>query len=156
MITASNAKSSRSGPLLGTKVVRMPRKTPATATMPSAMAIASPYSRRLSIPISSATSWSSEVARSARPSEVRPMKSWRPTTISTATANVMSGNHPIASRPPIAMLAVSMPPGFRRCESAEKTSSRRFWRMIDSPKVTRTGGRIPRPSVRFSTPRCRR
>ncbi len=71
------------------------------------------------------------------------MKSWRPTTISTATANVMSGNHPTASRPPIATLAVSMPPGFRRWESAEKTSSSRFWMMTDSPKVTRTGGRMP-------------
>ena len=42
MITASNAKSSRSGPLLNVNVVRMPRKTPATATMPSDSAMARP------------------------------------------------------------------------------------------------------------------
>ena len=41
MITASKAKSSRSGPLLNVNVVRMPRKIPATATMPSDSAIAS-------------------------------------------------------------------------------------------------------------------
>src|SRR5206468_5637528 len=121
MMTASNANSSRSGPLLGTKVVRIPRNTPATATMPSAIAIASPYRLRLLIPISSAASWSSDVARNARPSDVRLTKSWRPTRISTATTKVMSGNHPIASPPPIAILAVSIPPGFRRWESAEKT-----------------------------------
>ncbi len=41
MITASKAKSSRSGPLLNVNVVRMPRKMPATATMASDSAIAS-------------------------------------------------------------------------------------------------------------------
>src|SRR4029077_4450643 len=42
MITASNAKSSRSGPLAKVKVVRMPRNTPATATMPRESAMARP------------------------------------------------------------------------------------------------------------------
>ena len=41
MITASKAKSSRSGPLPNAKVVRMPRKMPAMATMPSDSAMAS-------------------------------------------------------------------------------------------------------------------
>ena len=68
----------------------------------------------------------------------------------------MSGNHPIASRSPSAMLAVSIPPGFRRWESAEKASSNRFWMMIENPKVARTGGRTPRPRVKFRTPRCKR
>ena len=31
--------------------------------------------------------------------------------------------------------------------SAENTSSRPFWMMIDSPKVTSSGGRMSRPSV---------
>ena len=42
MMTASKAKSSRSGPLLNVNVVRMPRNTPATATMPRDSAIATP------------------------------------------------------------------------------------------------------------------
>ena len=41
MITASNANSSRSGPLPNANVVRTPRKTPAMATMPSDSAMAS-------------------------------------------------------------------------------------------------------------------
>ena len=151
MITASNAKSSRSGPLLNVNVVRMPRKTPATATMPSDSAMARPYSRRLSMPISSAVSWSSEVARNARPTASRLMRYCSPTRISTATASVMKGNQPMASCDPSARLAVSMPPGFSRRESAENVSSKAFWMMMENPNVTRIGGRMPRPRRRLRT-----
>ena len=61
----------------------------------------------------------------------------------------MNGNQPIARPPPSDRLAVSMPPGLSRRESAEKVSSNAFWMMMDSPKVTRIGGRIPRPSRRL-------
>src|SRR6266446_3733227 len=152
MMTASKANSSRSGPLLGPKVVRMPRKTPATPTMARARAMATPYRRRLSIPISSAASWSSEVARSARPSDVPLMNSWRPITISTATTNVMSGNQPIASSLPIAMLAVSILPGFRRWESAEKTSSNARSGLIS---VTRTTTRAKKAARMLRSPWAR-
>ena len=81
MITASNAKMSRAGPSLGPNVVRMPRKTPAIATVPSAIAIAMAKTWRLSIPTSRAAVGSSAVARSARPSGVRSSSSWRPTSI---------------------------------------------------------------------------
>jgi hypothetical protein len=55
------------------------------------------------------------------------------------------------------MLAFSMRPASRPWESAENTSRSRFWRMIDSPKVTSTGGRgsLPR-RVKLSSPRWSR
>ena len=84
------------------------------------------------------------------------MTSCRPTRISTATASVMKGNQPMASPPPSARLAVSMPPGFSRRESAEKVSSSTFWMMMESPNVTRIGGRMPRPSRRLRTQRLER
>ena len=102
------------------------------------------------MPISSAVSWSSEVARKARPTDRRLMTSCRPTRISTAAPSVMKGNQPMASPDdPSDRLAVSMPPGFSRRESAEKVSSSAFWMMMDKPNVTRIGGRMPRPSRRL-------
>ena len=103
------------------------------------------------MPISSAVSWSSEVARKARPTDMRLMTSCRPTRISTATASVMNGNQPMARPPPSDRLAVSMPPGFSRRESAEKVSSSAFWMMMENPNVTRIGGRMPRPRRRLRT-----
>ncbi len=106
------------------------------------------------MPISSAVSWSSEVARKARPTDSRLITSCSATRISTATPSVMNGNHPMASPPPSERLAVSMPPGSSRRESAEKVSSSAFWMMIESPNVTRIGGRMPRPSRRLRTSIC--
>ena len=153
MITASKANSSRSGPLENVKVVRMPRTTPATATIASDSAIASPYSRPVSMPINAAVAPSSDAARKARPIGERPMTSCRAMRSTTASAKVSSGNAPTASPPPRGTLAVSIPPGFSRRESAEKISSSPFWITIDSPKVTSTAGRIPRPNRRLSANR---
>ena len=71
-----------------------------------------------------------------------------------ATAKVSRGNQPTASPPPRARLAVSIPPGFSRRESAENASSNPFWITIERPNVTSTAGRMPRSSSRLSTSRC--
>src|SRR5262249_7796262 len=153
MMTASNAKSSRSGPLANVNVVRTPSTIPATATIASESAIASPYRCALSIPISSAVSPSSDAARNARPRDERPITSWSMPRSATASTNVSKENQPTASPPPRAALAVSIPPGFRRCESAENVWSNPFWITTEKPNVTSTAGRTPRPSSRLSTSR---
>ena len=119
MTTASNAKMSRTGPSAGAKVVRMPRKTPAIATVPNARAVAIAYTCRSSMPLRRAASRSSAVARNERPSSVRPIRSCRPTSTATAVPSVMSGRIPIASPSVTVMLALSMAPASIPCESAE-------------------------------------
>ena len=47
-----------------------------------------------------------------------------------------------------------MAPALSRWLSAESVSKRPFWMMIDSPKVTSSGGRMSRPSVRLSSANC--
>src|SRR5262249_3278119 len=71
MMTASNPKLRRAGPIAGPKLARTARNTPAIATTASESAIASAKTWRVSRPISPATDWSSEVARNARPRLVR-------------------------------------------------------------------------------------
>src|SRR5262245_22206779 len=71
MITASKPKIRRAGPIDGSKLVLIASNTPATATTASESAMARAKTRRLSRPTSCATSWSSDVARNARPIAVR-------------------------------------------------------------------------------------
>ena len=67
-----------------------------------------------------------------------------------AEAKVISGTTPRFSGP-MATDAVSSGPSEIRWLSAEKVSSNPFWSAMDSPKVTRSGGMMSSPSVRFST-----
>ena len=67
--------------------MRTPLKTPASATVANAIAVANAYMFRLSTPINRAVSWSSLVARINRPSWVRRRNSDSPTSTATAIAN---------------------------------------------------------------------
>ena len=157
MTTASKAKISRVGPMLGVKVVRTPRNRPATATVARAMAVAMANTWRGSRPTRLAASGSSEVARNERPSRVRLSTSCRPTRTATAVTRVSSGNQPTASRSLTRMLAFSSRPASSPWESAENSSRSRFWRMIDSPRVTSTGGSgSPPRRAKLSRPRWSR
>ena len=143
--------------MLGVKVVRTPRNSPATATVARAMAVAMANTCRWSSPTRLAASGSSEVARNERPSWVRLSSSCRPTRTATAVTRVSSGNQPTARRSLSRMLAFSIRPASSPWESAENTSRSRFWRMIESPKVTSTGGSgSPPRRVKFSSPRWSR
>ena len=67
MMTASNPKMRRAGPIDGSKLARTASSTPAIDTTAIDSAIASPNTCALSMPINCATSGSSDVARKARP-----------------------------------------------------------------------------------------
>jgi hypothetical protein len=70
-----------------------------------------------------------------------------------AVAKVRSGATPTVTGPRSSEVW-SRPDGGMRRLSAEKASRRPFWIATDRPKVTRSGGRMSRPSVRLSTKSC--
>ena len=72
---------------------------------------------------------------------------------STPTTNTISGYQPMATWPVMAMLAVVIPPTSNRRSSAEKSWRSAFWMMIESPKVTSSGGSTPRSRMRASSAR---
>ena len=129
------------GPAADVKVVRMPRKTPATATMASDSAIASAVEPAV-VDAHELGGLLVVGGRAEGAAErVRPIRSCRPTRSSTATPSMMSGNQPTASSPPREARGLD-PARVQPRGSAENVSSRAFWMMIDRPKVTRSGGRI--------------
>ena len=105
------------------------------------------------MPMSSAASWSSEVARKARPSVVRLRKSCSAAMTTTAMTKTISGYQPTASWSVRRTLAFSRRPASRPCESAENHITSPFWMMIERPKVTRIGRVSSVPMVKLSNPR---
>ena len=98
MMTASKAKMSTCGPSVGRERASHAEKTPARATVPSAIAVATAYTCRSSSPISAAVSGSSLVARIARPTRVRAEQELQAVTSTpTATTSVISGSQPTDS-----------------------------------------------------------
>ena len=107
----------------------------------------------LLMPMSSAASRSSDVARKARPSLVRARNSCSTAMTTTERRNTSSGNQPIESCSVTVTLMFSMVPASRPCESAENHMMSPFWMMIDNPNVTTIGRVSSLPSVKFSSPR---
>ena len=105
------------------------------------------------MPISSAASWSSDVARKARPSLVLLRNSCSAAMTTTAMTNTIRGYQPTASWSVSRTLAFSMRPASRPCESAEYHMTSPFWMMIDKPKVTTIGRVSSGPMVKLSNPR---
>ena len=85
------------------------------------------------------------MARKARPILVKDKKSWRPTSTTTATPRISTGNQPTAMSSVNSMLRVSNEPTSRPWESAEYCSSRAFWITTAKPNVTKIDGRGSAP-----------
>src|SRR5690606_30852913 len=134
--TASNAKISRDGPVAGSKDERIANISPASATVAKAMAVATPYTCRLSAPTRFAVSRSSEEARSIRPSPVRDRNTWMPASTAQASRNVTSGSQPTVMEPASWNEEVANAPPSKVRVSAEKISRSTFCSTIESPNVT--------------------